>query len=359
VTARRSSVALRSALLRWYVRNRRPLPWRRSRDSYRVWVAEVMLQQTRVEVVAPAYRRFLRAFPSLRSLAAATVDDVLAHWSGLGYYTRARALHRAATALVAREIEGFPSDYDEARALPGVGSYTAAAVLSIAYGLPYAAVDGNVVRVLSRLAGLSRPDAKGRPHSSLAARLLDRRHPGEWNQAFMELGQTVCLPKRPRCGACPIRHHCRAFIEKRVHLHPPPKPRRKVERIEISVTLMRDRTGRILLERGSFPFLPHMWLPPITIGVADDSENLVGEFRHAILHRDFRVKVFAGALSARRLARLPRSGNVERRLFLPADLASTGRSSLLTKALALQTASIPDAPSQPAPRCRSRHDSTN
>jgi A/G-specific adenine glycosylase len=157
VTLRHSSVALRDALMRWYATNRRPLPWRRSRNSYPVWVAEVMLQQTRVEVVAPAYRRFLRVFPSLRALATATVDDVLAQWSGLGYYTRARALHRAAALLIARGARRFPNDYDEARSLPGVGSYTAAAVLSIAYGLPYAALDGNVVRVLSRLAGLGVP----------------------------------------------------------------------------------------------------------------------------------------------------------------------------------------------------------
>lgn len=328
-------VAVRGALLCWYDANYRPLPWRRNRDSYRVWVAEVMLQQTRVEVVIPAYARFLRVFPSLRRLAAAAVDDVLAQWSGLGYYTRARALHRAAGLLVARGARRFPDDYVQARSLPGVGAYTAAAVLSIAYGRSYAAVDGNIVRVLSRLEGLARPDAKGEPHASLAAALLDRRRPGDWNQALMELGQTICLPKAPRCGECPLRCHCRAFVEQRVHLHPPPKPRRKSEKVELTMTILRDRAGRILLQRGEFPYLLHMWLPPIEIGAAANGATPVAEFRHAILHREFRVKLFARVLAPASLERATRSGGVERRAFRPPDLAAIGRSSLLSKALAL------------------------
>jgi A/G-specific adenine glycosylase len=248
-----------------------------------------MLQQTRIEVVKPAYARFLRAFPSLKLLAAASDDDVLAQWSGLGYYSRARALHRAARLLAARGTRQFPEDYDEARALPGVGRYTAAAVLSIAYGLPYAAVDGNIVRVLSRLECLPRPDIKSDAYHALADELLDRRHAGDWNQALMELGQTICLPKVPRCGECPVRRHCRALIEERVHLHPPPKPRRKPEKIELTMTVVRDRAGRILLQRGDFPYLPHMWLPPIEIGSVANGSNPVAEFRHTILHRDFKV----------------------------------------------------------------------
>jgi A/G-specific adenine glycosylase len=169
----REPAGIRRALLRWYDANRRALPWRRDRNSYRVWVAEVMLQQTRIEVVIPAYRRFLLAFPTLAKLAAASEDEVLSLWSGLGYYSRARALHRAARLLVDSGACRFPRDYEAARKLPGVGPYTAAAVLSIAHGLPHAAVDGNVVRVLSRLACLLRPDSKGEPHAALA----DRRAP--------------------------------------------------------------------------------------------------------------------------------------------------------------------------------------
>jgi A/G-specific adenine glycosylase len=329
----RNAAAIRRRLLSWYDANRRPLPWRRSRDSYRVWIAEVMLQQTRIEVVKPAYRRFLRIFPTLGQLAAAETDDVLAEWSGLGYYTRARALHRAAVAIVESGGKRFPDDYDAARALPGVGAYTAAAVLSIAYGLPLAAVDGNVLRVLSRLDCLPRPDARGEPHRALADALLERRRPGDWNQALMELGQTICLPRAPRCDRCPLRRYCRAFIGRRVHMHPPPKPRPKRECVELTMTVLRDRAGRILLERGHFPYLPQMWLPPIEIGASVNGCDTVAAFRHAILHRDFRVRVSARTLPAARLRRQARSGN--RRLFDEQRLARIGRSSLLTKALEL------------------------
>lgn len=328
-----SRASLRRALLSWYDRTRRPLPWRRNRNSYRIWVAEVMLQQTRIEVVKPAYVRFVRVFPTISSLAAANVDEVLAQWSGLGYYSRARALHRAAKILVERGTKRFPDDYDAARALPGVGAYTAAAVLSIAYGQPHAAVDGNVVRVLSRLYCLRRPDAKGEPHTSIAAKILDQRRPGDWNQAVMELGETICLPKAPRCAECPVRRDCRAFAEKRVHLHPPPKARRSRERVDLTLSVVRDRKGRILLQRGEFPYLPHMWLPPIDIGAAVNGASPVAEFRHAILHRELRVRVFIERLPASELRRRVTSSKAESRIFRTVDLAQVGRSSLLTKAL--------------------------
>jgi len=291
-----------------------------------------MLQQTRVEVVKPAYARFLRVFPSLKALAAASVDDVLAQWSGLGYYSRARALHRAATLLIARGDVRFPADYDEARALPGVGAYTAAAVLSIAYGKPYAAVDGNIVRVLSRLERLSRPDAKGEPHRSLAEALLDRRRPGDWNQALMELGEKVCLPKAPRCSECPLRRQCHAFAGNCVHLHPPPKRRRKPEKVELAMTVIRDRAGRLLLRRGEFPYLPHMWLPPIEIGAVGNGAKPLAEFRHAIQHRDCRVRLFGRTVSSAALKRAVASPGGGR-VFNVRDLDKIGRSSLLTKAL--------------------------
>lgn len=328
----RCTASIRRDLLSWYDAARRPLPWRRGRNSYRVWVAEVMLQQTRVEVVKRAYARFLRSFPSLARLAAATEDEVLAQWSGLGYYSRARALHRAAVALVNSGQTRFPADYDAARALPGVGEYTAAAVLSIAYQRPYAAVDGNVIRVLSRLGCLSRPDPGGSPHRLLAEELLDRSRPGDWNQAVMELGETICLPKSPRCGECPLGRHCRALARERVHLHPPPKPRRTPERIHLTMTVVRDRSGRLLLERGAFDYLPHMWLPPIAI-TESNGDGKRADFRHAIQHREFRVKVRSQLVSAAALSRRTRSRRSERRVFRPTDINRIGRSSLLTKAL--------------------------
>lgn len=321
--------AIRRALLGWFDRHRRPLPWRRDRDPYRVWVAEVMLQQTRIAVVVPAYRRFLASFPTLARLAAASEDDVLSAWSGLGYYSRARSLHRAARQLAARGAS-FPDDLAAAKALPGVGDYTAAAVLSIAYGRPHAAVDGNVVRVLSRLERLQAPGA--RAVRRLAEDLLDRGRPGDWNQALMELGETICTPRRPRCGECPLARWCAARRQGDVERYPASRARRPTERVAVSLLVVRDRGGRLLLERGAFPYLRHMWLPLLRTERRAPARN---GFTHAILHRELRVAVRAeraGAAEIRRL--LAAGGGAERRLFRPEELGAIGRSSLLTKALA-------------------------
>ena len=299
-----------------------------------------MLQQTRIAVVIPAYRRFLRAFPSIAVLARAEEEQVLSLWSGLGYYSRARALHRAARALDAARERSFPRTMEAARRLPGVGPYIAAAVLSIAYDLPHAAIDGNVVRVLSRLSRLPRPDARGEPHAAYACGLLDRRRPGDWNQALMELGETICTPQAPRCGECPLRRHCQAHRHGEVHLHPSPRPRRAVERLRLELTVARDRSGRILLERGAFPYLPHLWLPPVRVVAAESGNHrapAAGSFRHAILHRAFEVDVYAQVLSTavlRRRIRARGAPAIQLRLFEPDELRRIGRSSLLTKALA-------------------------
>jgi A/G-specific adenine glycosylase len=339
-----TDVALRRALLAWYDTHGRSLPWRRSRDPYRIWLAEVMLQQTRIAVVIPAYRRFLRAFPTLARLADADEEQVLSLWSGLGYYSRARALHRAARTLRTHKARRFPRSLQAARQLPSVGPYVAAAVLSIAYGLPLAAVDGNVIRVLSRLRCLAPAGGGGEPHRSVAQQLLDRVRPGDWNQALMELGETVCLPGTPRCGQCPVIQHCEAFRRGRVHEYPAPRTRRPVERVHLRLTILRDRSGRVLLERGAFPHLTHMWLPPIRILSGDGSRrSSLGKrarqrdhFHHAILHRDFHVDVCSKIIASAELQRrVARSDGVERRLFAEADLEHIGRSSLLTKALKL------------------------
>lgn len=338
--APRSRAGLQSALLAWFDRHRRPLPWRETRDPYRIWIAEVMLQQTRVAVVERAYPSFLRAFPDLGALAAASEDEVLSYWSGLGYYTRARALHRAARAIRAAGGTTFPDSAAAARSLPGVGEYTATAVLSIAYGVPLAAVDGNVVRVLARLERLGRPGASGEPHRSFAEQLLRRDRPGDWNQALMELGEVICTPAAPRCARCPVTRWCRARKEDAVHLHPPPKPRRAVERIDVELTLLSDRSGRLLLERGAFPYLRHLWLPPMRLASrrargGDGARRAT--FKHAILHRELRVRVDRRLLRTDELRRHARRSarDAERRLFSREELAAIGRSALLTKALAL------------------------
>lgn len=331
-------------MLTWYDAQRRDWPWRRSRDPYRVWVAEVMLQQTRLAVVAPAYRRFLGKFPTVRRLARADEDAVLAAWSGLGYYSRARALHRAARVLDEQTDPTFPPDLKAALALPGVGKYTAAAVLSIAYDKPHAAVDGNVIRVLSRLGRLEPPDAKNQPYQTLADYILERSRPGDWNQAVMELGQTVCLPTAPGCDVCPVRRHCAAHRNDDVADYPAPRRRRSTERVRVDMMLMRDASGNLLLERGNFPFLGHLWLPPTRVVDTESSPaalptmqgQRIGTFRHAILHREFCVHLYARRMSDAQIRREVRkrvATGVERRLFDDAGLAGIGRSSLLTKAL--------------------------
>ena len=210
--SRRSRIQRR--LLTWYNRARRDLPWRRTDDPYRIVVAEFMLQQTQVEAVIPYYGRFLSCFPSIRSLAAARQSDVLKVWEGLGYYARARNLHRAAQAMVEEHDGVVPDAYDALASLPGFGPYTTGAVLSIAYGLDHAVVDGNVIRVLSRLFGIAEDVTQTRVKKGLwelARRLLPEGEARSFNQAMMELGATLCIPKSPACPACPLRLECVAF----------------------------------------------------------------------------------------------------------------------------------------------------
>ena len=207
---------VRRNLLRWYARCGRRLPWRTKRpDPYRVWVSEIMLQQTRVETVRPYFARFVRRFPDVRTLAAAPLERVLKTWEGLGYYSRARNLHRAARMLVGRHGGELPTTTEELRRLPGIGRYTAGAIASIAFGRTEPVLDGNVARVLCRLFGIrsdpSRPATRERLWT-LARELLPTARAGDFNQAVMDLGATVCVPGRPRCETCPLRAHCRARL---------------------------------------------------------------------------------------------------------------------------------------------------
>jgi A/G-specific adenine glycosylase len=230
--------AIRRKLTRWYVRQHRDLPWRRTGDPYAIWVSEIMLQQTRVAAVIPYYERFLKRFPRVNDLAQASETELLSLWAGLGYYSRARNMHKAACQIV--EAGGFPRDYESIRELAGVGDYTAAAVASIAFGLPHAAIDGNVRRVVVRLVGDPCVDLE-----ATARRIMDRRQPGRWNQAVMELGATVCLPREPLCDECPISGECQARrlgIQKDL----PPKKKKVMVRRDHTLLVIR-RKGRILL----------------------------------------------------------------------------------------------------------------
>lgn len=214
-------------LLRWYRENRRDLPWRATRDPYRIWVSEIILQQTRVAQGLDYYHRFIERFPDITALALADEDEVLRLWQGLGYYSRARNLHAAAKAV----CQCFPNTYEGVRAMKGIGDYTAAAICSIAYGLPYAAVDGNVYRVLSRYFGVETPidSTQGKKEfTMLAQELLDKKHPGAFNQAIMDFGALQCVPVSPDCFACPFHGSCVAFGEGKVGAFPVKTKRAKM-----------------------------------------------------------------------------------------------------------------------------------
>jgi A/G-specific adenine glycosylase len=241
---------VREALLAWYAANRRDLPWRAHNgaapDPYRVWLSEVMLQQTRVETVLPYYARWLERFPTLQALADAPLDDVLKAWEGLGYYSRARNFHRAVREVVERHAGRVPSDPVAFRALPGVGRYTAGAVMSIAFGQALPLVDGNVRRVFARWMDDPAPaaDALWR----MAAELVPGRAPGELNQALMELGATVCTPRKPRCGQCPAAPLCRARMHGTQEERPARKQARPLPHEDTAVAVI-VRDGRLLLVR--------------------------------------------------------------------------------------------------------------
>lgn len=271
-------------LLAWYAQNHRALPWRATRDPYRLWVAEVMLQQTRTETVLGYYERFLRAFPTVEALARAPLDRVLKAWEGLGYYARARNLHRAAQIVVERYQGRLPAKKDELLKLPGVGRYTAAAVASLAFGEPEPVLDGNVRRVLARLLALE--DDPARPHLERALEgwlreLLTavpeaRGRPGEFNQALMELGAVVCVPRAPRCAICPVEALCEARrrgVERRL----PVRARRAHKpHHDVAVALLWDAQGRRLLiqRRPDEGLLGGLWELPG--GKREPRESLLG-----------------------------------------------------------------------------------
>jgi A/G-specific adenine glycosylase len=272
--------SLQHGLLGWYRRNARDLPWRRTRDPYRIWVSEVMLQQTTVKTVRPFYEAFVERFPTAAALAAASEESVLAAWSGLGYYHRARNLRRGAAPLVEKSRGRFPRTLEAALAVPGVGLYTASAVLSIAYGLPLPVVDGNVRRVVARLRALqgSEWSSDARLYNR-AEELLDRASPGDWNQALMELGATVCLPRKPACELCPLSRHCLARARGLQHRIPEGKARRAPVDVTVAAALV-QRRGRILLvRRHEGRLMGRMWEVPQTSLEARGLRDLVSELR--------------------------------------------------------------------------------
>ena len=271
----RKLALFRKQLLVWFRQFQRDLPWRRTRDQYRIWLSEIMLQQTRVAAVIPYYERFLERFPDIRALAEAPQEEVLRLWSGLGYYSRARNLQQAAQEIVAKHGGKFPRELDRALALPGIGQYTAAAILSIAYNKDQAVLDGNVARVLARLGAIRgdlREGNRWRKMQETANRLLDRKSPGEWNQAMMELGATLCTPRSPQCLLCPVTKFCRARQLGLVDLLPEKRKKRATEQVMLAAAVFLDSRGRTLL------------LPPSQEKSARPAKNEIASLVSKMMH---------------------------------------------------------------------------
>jgi A/G-specific adenine glycosylase len=333
--------AFSRVLRAWYRRAKRPLPWRRTRDPYAIWISEVMLQQTTVAAAEPRWHRFLARFPDVAALAAADESEVLAEWSGLGYYARGRNLHRAARLLGARG-GAFPRSVASLRALPGVGPYTAAAVASIAFGVRAAAVDGNVARVLARvLAARAAPVRVSR----LAERLVPERRAGEHNQALMELGAVICTPRSPSCEACPVRRFCRAAKAGRPELFPSPPPRLSTQRLRLAAGVARRHGGLVVVEDREL-VRGHLVVPLARVAPGEESAGAlrdawrglagrepsrveaIGIVRHSVLSRRYDVQVFRVVEGARR----ERSAA---RVIALTELSAFPHGGLLKKVLAL------------------------
>lgn len=342
-------------LLDWFDAHARDLPWRRARTPYSVLVSELMLQQTTVRAAVPFYERFLARFPGWAALASAPLDDVLAAWAGLGYYRRARSLHAIAQAVVARG--DFPADAAEARALPGIGPYTAGAVLSLAMGQPLPAVDGNVARVLARHAGEPLNVSRERDRRRLEALALGLQaadRPGDFNEALMELGATICTPRSPACLLCPVADDCRARVEGRVGELPPRAPRAPPREVRAAAAVIVER-GRVLLARrgDGERVMPGLWELPggwseREAGSFLESDVLpalgggrvlerLGSVRHVVTTRRITVELLRCELSRR----APRRDDLAWRTSTETDLALTGAT---RRALPLVAAAIREEP---------------
>lgn len=318
------SAPFADVLLRWYDANRADLPWRRDPSPYHVWLAEIMLQQTQVETVVPYYERFLAAFPSIADLAQAHLDQVLKRWEGLGYYGRARNLHRAAQILIGEYGGTLPEDVSELMKLPGIGRYTAGAISSIAFGRSVPVLDGNVIRVFTRLRDLEDDVSESAIREGLwdlAAAWAPAERAGDYNQALMELGQRVCRPRKPDCTACPLQPHCRAFENGTQALRPVRRKRAPVPHFDVCAGLIYDGQGRLLIaQRPLDGLLGGLWEFPGGKCEADESyadclrrelrEELaiqveVGELFTLVDHAFTHFKITLRAFKCRYLGALP------------------------------------------------------
>lgn len=334
---------IRRKLLRWYDRNRRDLPWRRTADPYAIWIAETMLQQTQVATVAPYYERFLRALPNAQALHRAPLRKVLTLWSGLGYYRRAENLKRSAHEIVHKYGGRLPDDYGALLALPGIGHYTAGAVMSIAFQRSYPAIDGNAHRVLDRL--FTPKDHKALRQA--ATLLVPRSRPGYFNQGLMELGATICLPRDPRCPRCPLAPHCATRAKGRRVKSKHRKKATPPQSIEWPLAVLRWDRKVLLRKRAGKGLLAGLWEFPgvertqptsrkqsLATQLADLNgtwplKRRIGEFRHSITNRKIHSPVYLIDLPKRMRFRLP---SRRWRWLSPASLRKFPVSSMTFKA---------------------------
>jgi len=347
---KKGSRKLARKLLAWFERNRRDLPWRRTKDPYAIWLSEVMLQQTRVATALEYFPRFLRAYPTLEALAKADLADVLGAWSGLGYYRRARSLHAGAREVVEKYGGKLPRDAASLRRISSVGPYTAGAIASIAFGVREPLVDGNVARVLARIFALRcdvRTPLGSRELWRLAGEIIPEADPGRFNEALMELGATVCLPGQPRCGACPVNDVCQARalgIETELPIAKKKKPPREID----MVALVSRRGTRVLLgRRKTGGLFGGLWEPPmielrdrarpqVRLGSLLGTElvglSVVGKQTHVLTHRKLRITIATAEVAGEPAA--PGAAPYERFEWHGASkLAGLGMSSLARKIL--------------------------
>ncbi len=358
--------SLRHALLDWFDKHQRALPWRQTKDPYAIWISEVMLQQTQVVTVIPYWRNFMERFPSVASLAAAELPDVFAMWRGLGYYSRARNLHRAAQQIVSEHGGELPKTAALLLTLPGFGRYTAGAVASIAHGEAAPLVDGNVARVFSRLFEVEGPPGDREREKrlwALAERHVAGERPGDWNQALMELGATVCRTDNPQCLLCPVRTHCIALSKGRVSELPPPKVRPPRKSLRLAVAIVRRDDLFLFARREEGGLFGGLWeLPAAELSAdAEDPQDVLsfllgssarvgrslGEVRRTLTHRDLSLALYEVTLS--RAPTAARAGVQEWRWATVAESSALGMSTAMQKALALASSQPPS----PRPRSTS------
>lgn len=326
------------ALLAWWDDGHADVPWRKTQDPYAIWIAEVMLQQTQVSTVIPYFQRWMARFPKVEDLAAAPLEEVLKIWEGLGYYSRARNLHAAAQTIVDDYDGRLPGDVDELRKLKGVGRYTAGAIASIAFDQPVPVLDGNVIRVLSRLLDLQEDVTQTNTKNYLwdvAADLVPAYRAGDYNQALMELGQTICLPAMPRCHSCPVAEHCQASAKGTQHERPVRPPRRKIPHYDVCAGVIWREDGRILIaQRPLDGLLGGLWEFPggkvqpgesladalrreidEELGIEIESGQPLATIKHTFTH--FRITLYA--LHARYLSGKPQNLEVANHAWVRLD----------------------------------------